>query len=40
MYNQIQEWPKAARGAIAADAVKALALNGRAGGSYCSKSWV
>lgn len=28
MYNQIQEWPKAARGAIAADAVKALALNG------------
>ncbi len=28
--TQIQEWPKAARGAIAAEAVKALALNGTA----------
>lgn len=28
LHTQIQEWPKAARGAIAAEAVKALALNG------------
>lgn len=28
IFNQIQEWPKAARGAIAAEAVRALALNG------------
>lgn len=28
LHTQIQEWPKAARGAMAAEAVKALALNG------------
>jgi len=28
LHAQIQEWPKAARGAMAAEAVKALALNG------------
>ena len=28
LYSQIQEWPKHARGAMAAEAVKALALNG------------
>lgn len=28
IYHQIQEWPQNARGAIAAEAVKALALNG------------
>lgn len=28
LYTQIQEWPKASRGAMAAEAVKALALNG------------
>ncbi len=30
LYAQIQEWPAAARGAMAAEAVKALALNGSA----------
>lgn len=30
LYAQIQEWPKASRGAMAAEAVKALALNGSA----------
>ncbi|HBN55770.1 MAG TPA: DUF4132 domain-containing protein [Lachnospiraceae bacterium] len=29
LYAQIQEWPKVSRGAMAAEAVKALALNGR-----------
>ena len=28
LYSQIQEWPQASRGAMAAEAVKALALNG------------
>lgn len=28
LYSQIQEWPKASRGAMASEAVKALALNG------------
>lgn len=28
LYGQIQEWPRAARGAMAAEAVRALALNG------------
>ena len=27
LYRQIQEWPEMARGAMAAEAVKALALN-------------
>ena len=30
LYAQIQEWPKASRGAMAAEAVRALALNGSA----------
>ncbi len=30
LYHQIQEWPQASRGALAAEAVKALALNGTA----------
>lgn len=30
LYRQIQEWPERARGAMAAEAVKALALNGSA----------
>ncbi len=29
LYDKIQEWPKVSRGAMAAEAVKALALNGR-----------